>query len=275
MALAIAVGVLSLARGALPVSASTDVMLHVPVVKQDMPLDCESAALASAMQYKGVRISQEAVFAALPNDTRGAVVRNGALVHWGDPYTAFIGNVWGSEEAYTGYGVYYPPIARVADGHGLTTDAHGGWTLAQLVGELAAGNPVVVWVDWHLLPLSMSSYVAFDGRRVWFSTEEHAQVLMGYDQARGSITLMDPWDGDDQTYGAGTFMARFDAMDAEAVAVKNVPPPTPAPTPCPSFGPLGPLTATPWAVAECKPGVKVTPPPGAARTVRPLPAVQG
>ena len=32
-------------------------------------------------------------------------------VDWGDPYAAFVGNVDGSETRYTGYGVYYPPIA--------------------------------------------------------------------------------------------------------------------------------------------------------------------
>jgi uncharacterized protein YvpB len=217
-------------------AASVDILLRVPIVRMDMPLDCESAALAAAMQYKGVHITQNQVFAALPKDLRSAVVSDGRLIHWGDPYTAYVGNVWGSEAAYTGYGVYYPPIAAVAQGQRLATASGSGWSLDALVTQLEAGNPVVVWVNWHLLPVPVTSYVAFDGRQVWFSTHEHAQVLIGFDQAASSITLMDPFDGDDQTYGAVDFMRRFDAMDAEAVAVwaprgRALPPALPTPGP--------------------------------------------
>ncbi len=248
----IAAGVLALIAGLAPrdaAAAGVDIRLNVPIVKQDMPLDCESAALASAMQYKRVDISQNTVFNELPKDGRPAEVSNGKLIHWGDPYTAFIGNVYGSEVNYTGYGVYYPPIAGVAEKHGLSVDAHGGWTLSQLVSELEAGNPVVVWVPWHLETVTVTSYVAYDGRRVWFSIGEHAQVLIGYDQGAGTITLMDPLSGGYDTYSASLFMTRYDAWHAEGVAVKYPPCPTVGVVP----GGLNPLSAAAWSGCSAVP----------------------
>ncbi|HYA00433.1 MAG TPA: C39 family peptidase [Candidatus Binatia bacterium] len=208
-------------------AAGTAVMLSVPVVKQDLPLDCEAAALASAMQYKGVAITQDQVVAALPDDPRAAVVSGGRVIHWSDPYAAFVGNVRGSEPNFTGYGVYYPPIAAVADSYGLVAEAGSAWTLDDLTAELSAGNPVVVWVSQHLEPLNVTSYVAFDGRSVWFAVGEHAQVLSGYDPNAGTVTLMDPLAGQFDTFPASQFMTRFDTMDAEAVAVESAPPPVP------------------------------------------------
>lgn len=201
-------------------SADT-VLLHVPVVKQDLPLDCESAALASALEYKGIDISQDAVFSELPNDLRPAQASNGLPVRWGDPYAAFVGNVRGSIWNLTGYGVYYPPIAAVANRNGSVTDAYEGWTLEQLVAQLRAGNPVVVLVPWHLSAASVSYYTAFDGRQVWYSKTDHAQVLIGYDGSASTITLMDPISGNYQTYPSSLFMTRFNAFHADGVAVKG------------------------------------------------------
>jgi uncharacterized protein YvpB len=249
----------------MPVAASGSVLLNVPIVKQDMNLDCESAALAAAMQYQGIAITQNQVFNQLPVDLQPAVVVDGQLVHWGDPYTAFVGNVNGSEEAYTGYGVYYPQIAQVASGRGLTTTAGGGWSWASLLSQLEAGNPVVVWVPWHLLPVYVTSYTAFDGRSVWFSNQEHAQVLIGYNATNDTITLMDPWDGDDQTYTQSLFVARFDAFQAQAVGVGPL-------QPCPHLGvaQAGDLSAA--VPADCAIVDLPRPPAGSAGPSPLLPA---
>jgi uncharacterized protein YvpB len=249
------------------VSASGAILLKVPIVKQAMKLDCEAAALTAALQYRGLSISQEQVFSQLPLDLQPAVVEQGRLVAWGDPYTAFVGNVNGSEEAYTGYGVYYPPIAQVAENQGFTAVQGGGWSWTSLLGQLEAGNPVVVWAPWHLRSAYVTAYTAFDGRSVWFSNQEHAQVLVGYNPASGTVTLMDPWDGDNQTYSLSLFMARFDAFQAQAVAVG--PPPN-----CPHVG-----VASAGALSGAAPGgcvvVDLPTPPAGSSGPRPLIAPPG
>ncbi len=106
----------------------TAVSLTAPIIHQSMPLDCESAALAVALESKGFPMTQTWVFDELPKQPQEALISRERPVTWGDPYEAFVGNVYGSEANYTGYGVYYPPIAAVAELAGATTDARTGWT---------------------------------------------------------------------------------------------------------------------------------------------------
>jgi hypothetical protein len=85
-----------------------------PTSTRAMALDCESASLAVALQTKGFALTQLWVFDALPKQPQLALVSRGRPLAWGDPYEAFVGNVNGSESNYTGYRVYYPPIAAGA-----------------------------------------------------------------------------------------------------------------------------------------------------------------
>ena len=82
------------------------------MIRQSMRLDCESAALAVALEAKGIPLTQAWVFGSSRTTAASRGVRT-ATCDWGDPYAAFVGNVDGSETNYTGYGVYYPPIAAV------------------------------------------------------------------------------------------------------------------------------------------------------------------
>src|SRR5205807_4710112 len=104
------------------------VYLPAPLIAQAYPLDCESAALQVALATKGINVTQQWIFNHLPQDPRAPVMSGGFPAQWGDAYSAFVGDVYGRESNFTGYGVYYAPIAQVAAGAGAQAAGRTGWT---------------------------------------------------------------------------------------------------------------------------------------------------
>src|SRR5579864_1821513 len=87
--------------------------LGVPWYRQAFGLSCEEASLRMALAYQGISTTDAAILDIIGTDERPAYVQDGVM-HWGNPYTTFVGNPNGSEVALTGYGTYYPTIARAA-----------------------------------------------------------------------------------------------------------------------------------------------------------------
>jgi uncharacterized protein YvpB len=197
----------------------TAVSLGAPLIRQNMPLDCESAALAVALESKGFAVTQAEVFAELPKQPQQALVSRERPVIWGDPYEAFVGNVYGSETHYTGYGVYYPPIAAAAEHFGATTDARTGWTTSQIEGQLRLGHPVVVWTNFNFGYSRTSTWEAWDGRVVPYTTEEHTVTVVGFNSVAGTITVIDVGVGLRRTISTDEFAAAIATFGGMGVAV--------------------------------------------------------
>ena len=198
---------------------STAAYLNAPVLHQSMPLDCESAALAVALQTKGFALTQLWVFDALPKQPQAARISRGRPVSWGDPYAAFVGNVNGSEARYTGYGVYYPPIAAVAERAGATVDAHTGWTTAAIEYQIQLGHPVIVWTNSTFAYSRTSTWRAWDGRAVLYTTQEHTVTVIGFNSLAGTVTVIDVGVGLRRTISTATFSAAIATFGGMGVAV--------------------------------------------------------
>jgi uncharacterized protein YvpB len=155
------------------------VTIPVPIYRQTRNLNCETAALQMGLAYYGHYYSQDSLFAYENPDLRPAQWINGVL-HWGDPYTNFVGNVNGSESALTGYGVYYPLILSIARSHGVP-NAYGGegFSAATVYAELAAGHPVQIWMEARWSRPAMHTWIAWDGRSIKYSQAEHSVILTG------------------------------------------------------------------------------------------------
>jgi uncharacterized protein YvpB len=197
----------------------TSVSLSAPLLHQSMPLDCESAALAVALQMKGFALTQTWVFDELPKQPQEALVSRERPVTWGDPYEAFVGNVYGSEARYTGYGVYYPPIAAVAALAGATTDARTGWTTSQIESQLRLGHPVVVWTNFNFAYSQTSTWRAWDGRLIPYTTAEHAVTVVGFNSVAGTVTVIDVGVGLRRTISTAEFTAAIATFGGMGVAV--------------------------------------------------------
>jgi uncharacterized protein YvpB len=171
------------------------VTIPVPIYRQAMTLDCETSALRMGLATYGHYYSDSALFAYENVDSRSPVMGpNHTVVQWGDPYTNFVGNVWGSDYTPTGYGVYYPVIVSIAHSHGVP-NAYGGEGFAPstVYGALSAGHPVEVWIETNWARPWVGTWTAWDGRKVRYSYVEHAVILSGVSATQ--VRVNDPLHG--------------------------------------------------------------------------------
>jgi uncharacterized protein YvpB len=173
------------------------VTIAMPVYKQTMALDCETAALQMGLAALGHTYSQDYLFSFQPQDRKPPVMGpNKTVVKWGDPYTNFVGNVNGSDLGPTGYGIYYPIILSIARSQGAASSTGGeGVTAAEVYAALARGHPVLVWVEtgWENAKAAgyTGTWTAWDGRRIDYSLIEHVVTLSGVSPTQ--VRVNDPW----------------------------------------------------------------------------------
>jgi uncharacterized protein YvpB len=194
--------------------------IAAPLMQQQHSLSCEAAALRIALAAKGIDVSEDFILNAIGADTRRPVVNGNGVVHWGDPFATFVGNVNGSEPSYTGYGVYDPPIAYAAGLAGASANAIDGADPQTLYQQVADGNPVVVWVVNHLGTTTLKTWTAWDGRVVPYSVGEHAMTLLGVNYDDSTVTLADPGNGSQFTTDMPKFENSYAAMGKMAVIVR-------------------------------------------------------
>jgi Peptidase_C39 like family len=127
-----------------------------------------------------------------------------------------VGNVDGAERLLTGYGVYYPPIARVAQADGAAVSQAGeGIAPSTIYQAVLSGHPVIAWISFDWLYHRVTHYVAFDGRTVQFgSPYEHAAVIRGV--TNGYVLVNNPWFGV-QWISKSTFESSYATFNDMAV----------------------------------------------------------
>src|SRR5438132_13182808 len=83
--------------------------LPVGTERQQLPLDCEATSLTIALRAVGVHTTQTTAQGRVPVDARAPVLgADGLPARWGDPYTAFVGHVNGSEPGSNAHWATYP-----------------------------------------------------------------------------------------------------------------------------------------------------------------------
>ena len=155
-------------------------LLAVPVYYQAYALSCEEAALRMALAYQGIQATDAQILALIGIDWSAATYDSSGL-RWGNPYTAFVGNPGGSEVNLSGYGTYYPNIARAAAALGANVlQAGEGIVPTDVYSAVLAGHPVVAWVTYQWVGAQRSDYIAFDGRTIPYAGPvEHAVTVVG------------------------------------------------------------------------------------------------
>lgn len=171
------------------------VTIPVPIYQQAMTLDCETSALRMGLATFGHYYSDSALFAYENPDTRAPIMgSNHTVLQWGDPYTNFVGNVWGSDWTPTGYGVYYPVIVAIAHSHGMPNAVGGeGYAPSTVYAALSAGHPVEIWIETNWTRPWMGTWTAWDGRPIRYSYVEHAVILSGVSPTQ--VRVNDPLHG--------------------------------------------------------------------------------
>jgi uncharacterized protein YvpB len=182
----------------------------VPLYHQQHTLSCEESSLSMVLAYEGAppastsdadqRAREDEILGYIGVDTAhwwagpGSTETADRRAVAGDPFAAYVGNVDGSERlgVQTGYGTYYPTIAKAAEHFGApVVDAGDGITPAQVYAALREGRPAIVWLTYDLQPHGRDDYVAADGRTIPYAGPwEHTMVVTGIDDT--GVRVNDP-----------------------------------------------------------------------------------
>lgn len=190
----------------------------IPYDAQVYELSCEEAALQMALAPEGISVSQAQVLAADGVNSAAGYV-SGGILHWGDPYQYFVGDVNGSEVNYTGYGTYDTTIVKAANDFGGEVIQSGqGVSASTVYAAVLAGHPVVAWVSFDYVYHTPGSMLAWDGRYViWSGPIEHALTVVGVNGS--SVLVYNPWFGI-QWISRNTFQQSYATYDDMAVILQ-------------------------------------------------------
>jgi uncharacterized protein YvpB len=198
-----------------PTPPPSNRVLAVPWYHQVYELSCEEASLRMGLAYEGIATTDDAVYRIVGDDPRPPTFDSTGM-HWGGPYETFVGNINGSEVALTGYGTYYPPIARAATQlGGKVLRAGEAIPPGDVYQAILDGHPVVAWVTYHWVFPGRKDYVAFDGRTIPYAGPvEHAVTVIGVSPSQ--VLINNPWSGP-EWIDRGTFEAAFAIYNRMAV----------------------------------------------------------
>lgn len=163
--------------------------ISVPFYRQKHALTCETAALKMALNYYGIKVTEDELIKKLTFATKNP---RGPDNIWGDHDLGFVGDIDGSIFDGTGYGVYHKPIYDLAAEYRPSYIMQNA-ELSEVLEEVKNGNPVVVWGL-----LSKSKPIIWqteNGKQVEGYPGEHARVVTGFYgtvKNPGAIILMDP-----------------------------------------------------------------------------------
>lgn len=188
-------------------------VIAVPVLRQRLRNNCESAALTGLLAAEGRRVSQLRVQAMLPRSGPLDPIGQGATRIWGDPDRGFVGRPDGGGAA-GGFGVYPTPVRAVARRLGVPLDDLSGAAAGQVYGRVLRGRPVMAWIG-----LSDGPYGTWrtpSGRTIQVNFGEHTVVLRGVTRD-GSLRVMNPLQGTAETWSRSEFEARWALLGRRSV----------------------------------------------------------
>lgn len=163
---------------------------RLPVVRQALRNNCETAALSMMLALKGKRTDQLTLQRQLPRSPPiDPHVDSGGTV-WGDPGAGFVGRPEGGGPA-GGYGVYERPIRTLARRHGVALHDLSRRRARSVYRSLLSGRPVMAWVGLSDGPLRR--WRTPGGRQVTGNLGEHTVVLTGVSSA--AVEVNDPLSG--------------------------------------------------------------------------------
>ena len=144
---------------------------------QTLGLDCEARSAVDWAAFWGKTINELEFFDNLPRSD--------------DPQVGFVGDPggwWGQVPPHA-YGVYAGPVAALLRAYGVPAQAEVGLSLDDLRRQIAAGQPVILWVAGHVGSGTPEPYTSSDGVTSVVTPYEHTVLLIGYDPT--SMLILD------------------------------------------------------------------------------------
>lgn len=173
-----------------------------PSVAQWYNLDCEYAASAAITLFWGNLVSQSVFMAEVPQNA--------------NPHLGFRGDINGTGGGIDDYGIYAEPLAKVLEAHGYNAVVfYGG--VSRLKANVAAGNPVQVWITTGKYTERTATREMLDGNSFKLVPSEHSVVVYGYDSY--GVYLMDVGDGGFYHTDWDSFTRRWGYFDEMSLVI--------------------------------------------------------
>lgn len=165
--------------------------VSLPLVKQRLRNNCESAALAMLLAASGQRIDQLELQRQFPRSgPLDPQTRPDGTTTWGDPTKGYVGRPEGGG-ASGGYGVYEGPVSALARRHGVRLTNLTRQPADRVYRTLREGRPVMAWIGLSDGPYK--SWTTPGGVEFTGNFGEHTVVLTGI--RSGTLTVNDPLSG--------------------------------------------------------------------------------
>jgi uncharacterized protein YvpB len=178
---------------------SVHIIRNVAMYYQRHALSCEETSTSMGLVHQGLHISQDQILARLGVDNTPARLVNGYVVRWGDPDRAFVGNVNGSENNYTGQQANPKALVRVLNSFGAkiiewSEPGVGPNVISaqEIYKQVVAGHPVVAYATWDWNWHRIYYYRSEDGNRVPLISpaDDHVYLVVGVSATR--VLINDP-----------------------------------------------------------------------------------
>jgi len=166
--------------------------MPVPFHRQEHTLSCEVASLKSALAYRGINVFESELIKYQPISPP-LLYKNGV---WGDPSKGYVGDIDGSQPGMTGYGIYWDPIAKLANRY-ISAKAFRGGDWRQITEYLVKDRVVIIWGNYHQNPRALV-WQTSDGANVLGYIGEHTYIVLGWKGDSVSpekVILLDPMRG--------------------------------------------------------------------------------
>lgn len=198
------------------------VLLSVPTQSQlpDLPNGCEVTSLSMLLTAGGTPVDKELLAREQPTDPTPPVFSGPpgdfySISQWGNPNTAFVGNV----EGY-GYGIYHAPLAKLLNsktqGHALDLT---GRPFSEILARLRLGTPIVLWTTSTFAPPTRWVTWTTPQGPVRATQLEHTVLLVGYTPDK--LIVNNPLTGRREQVSPAPFIAAWQQMGRQALTLTH------------------------------------------------------
>lgn len=187
---------------------------RVPILRQALRNNCETAALSMLLAAKSVTVGQRTLQRQIPRARPIDPASGPKGMVWGDPGRGFVGRPDGGGPA-GGFGVYQGPIRQLAVRNGVTLRDLSGRAPKAVYRSLLEGRPVMAWVG-----LSDGPYRTWwtqAGKRIVGNLGEHTVVLTGL--AGDQVAINDPLTGRRLTWSRAQFELMWRRLGRRALSL--------------------------------------------------------
>ncbi len=178
----------------------------------ELPSGCEITSLTTVLNFLGFPVDKITMAKGfLPRIEGNVNFRESFL---GDPFSPF------------GFGCYANVIVKAANNYLATqeTNLHAfdytQYSFEGLLNQVAAGNPVIIWVSNGMDEPFYGPRFEYEGETLRWISREHCVVLIGYNLEQDAVIVSDPFVGP-AVYDIELFKKRFIQFGFQAVIIKS------------------------------------------------------